>query len=143
MLLVEDNPAFAHLTIHLLRESRLQASVDHVDSGEAALAYLRKDHPYADRPRPSLIVLDLNLRGMSGHDVLQHLGQNADWKAIPVLIFTSSNDEKDRRKAMEHGVSAYLIKPDNYEEWTGVIREIWTRCLDPRSLHGGSAAGPA
>lgn len=131
VLLVEDNPAVAYLTAGCLRQCPAPVTVDHVESGEAALAYLRRDDPYADSLWPSLIVLDLGLPGMSGLDVLRYLKSYPPWSTIPVVIFTCSSDESDRRIAKENGVCAYLLKPSNPDEWVQAASELWTRCSGP------------
>lgn len=133
VLLVEDNPAIACLASRLLCRPPVNLTVDHVDSGEAALAYLRQDYPYTGRPAPSLILLDLDLPGMDGHEVLRHVKRSPAWSDIPVVIFTSSDCIADQLAAERNGASGYLSKPLTCEEWSHVVKELRQRCSQPRA----------
>lgn len=124
VLLVEDNPHIARLTTYFLSQRPVHVVVDHVESGEAALAYLHQNHPDRSCPCPGLIVLDLCLPGMGGLEVLQRLKRYPAWSGIPVVIFTSLDDETSRRTAAENGATEYLLKPIGCEEWEHVVSEL-------------------
>src|SRR5439155_15151473 len=100
VLLVEDKEVDAELTMDTLREGRISnLRVHWVQDGEEAMAFLRREGTYAKAPRPDLILLDLHMPRMGGMEVLSELKQHHDWRRIPVVIMTSSSDEKEIRGA--------------------------------------------
>jgi CheY-like chemotaxis protein len=95
LLLVEDREEDAELTIETLREGRIRnLRVHWVEDGEQAMAFLRREGPHADAPRPDLILLDLEMPRMNGLEVLAAVKQHPDWKRIPVVMMTSSSREE-------------------------------------------------
>jgi two-component system, chemotaxis family, response regulator Rcp1 len=128
ILLVEDNMEDAELTKDVLNEGRIRNRVHWVEDGDEAMAFLRRQGPYASSPRPDLILLDLNLRRMNGHEVLAAIKQNPQWKRIPVIIMTSSDDEKDIAGAYDQHANCYITKPidiDKFVEAVRGIEEFW------------------
>jgi len=124
ILLVEDSIEDAELTMDVLREGRIRNRIHWVEDGEAAIAFLRRQGPHAAAPRPDLILLDLRLPRMSGHEVLAEIKQHPQWKRIPVVIMTLSDDEKDIQGAYEHHANCYVTKPVDIEQFMAAIRSI-------------------
>ena len=124
ILLVEDSPDDAALTIDALRDGRVQNRVAVVEDGVEAMAYLRRDGPYADVPRPDLILLDLNLPRKNGREVLAEVKQDPDLRRIPVVVMTSSDDEKDILAAYNLYVNCYVTKPVDLDQFIKVVKTI-------------------
>ena len=124
VLLVEDSPDDADLTIDALRNGRVRNRITHVEDGVQAMTYLRRLGPYADAPRPDLILLDLNLPRKSGREVLAEIKQDPDLRRIPVVIMTSSDDEKDILAAYNLYVNCYVTKPVDLDQFVGVVKSI-------------------
>jgi chemotaxis family two-component system response regulator Rcp1 len=124
VLLVEDSPDDADLTIDALRNGRVRNRITHVEDGVAAMAVLRREGKYADAPRPDLILLDLNLPRKSGREVLAEVKQDPDLRRIPVVIMTSSDDEKDILAAYNLYVNCYVTKPVDLDQFIGVVKSI-------------------
>src|SRR5690349_21857255 len=95
ILLVEDHPESARLMIEAMRDAKVEYTVHLVDDGESALKFLSGEAPYAGSPRPDMILLDLNLPGVNGREVLATIKSNPDLEAIPVVIVTGSDDPRD------------------------------------------------
>jgi CheY-like chemotaxis protein len=128
VLLIENDPAAAHLTMEALREAGLVDLVFAVPDGEEALAYLRRAEKYADSPYPDLIFLDLHLPKKSGLDVLAELKGNPKLKTTPVVVVSGSADPFEVRKAYELHASCYIRKPDDLYEFLKFIKvcfEFW------------------
>ncbi|MBW4627843.1 MAG: response regulator [Brasilonema octagenarum HA4186-MV1] len=114
LLVVEDSDEDFEAFRRILRKSSLHAPIYRCVDGEDALEYLFQVGEYANntsRSRPGIILLDLNLPGMDGRDVLIAIKQNATLKMIPVIIFTTSSNPKDIDVCYEHGVNGYIVKP--------------------------------
>jgi len=124
ILLVEDNPDDADLTVDALREGRLRNRVTVVDDGVKAMAYLRHEGKYGSAPRPDLILLDLNLPRKNGREVLAEIKQDPDLRRIPVVVMTSSDDEKDILAAYNLHVNCYVTKPVDLDQFLGVVKSI-------------------
>lgn len=110
-LLVEDNDDHAYLAQRSLKKTKLDHRVDRVADGAAALAYLRQETPYENKQRPDLVLLDLKLPKIDGHQVLQQIKQDPNLCRIPVIILSTSEEEQDRVKAHAYHANGYLIKP--------------------------------
>jgi len=124
ILLVEDSPDDADLTIDALRDGRVRNRVTVVDDGVEAMAYLRKEGKYADAPRPDLILLDLNLPRKNGREVLAEVKQDPHLRRIPVVVMTSSDDEKDILTAYNLYVNCYVTKPVDLDQFIKVVKSI-------------------
>lgn len=138
ILLVEDNPADMRLVREAMTEGGLAARLHWEASGEAALSYLRRSADAAGQPLPDLILLDLNLHGLHGLEVLEQIKSDPLLKAIPVLILSSSSARSDVQDAYAAHANAYLVKPDDFEQFVelvGAIRSYWlTSVLLPGQL---------
>lgn len=124
ILLVEDSVDEAELTMEALAEGRVRNRIHWVEDGEEALTFLRRAGRYAAAPRPDLVLLDLRLPRMSGHEVLMEIKQHADWKRIPVVIMTSSDDEKDILGAYDRHANCYVTKPVDMDKFIEAIHSI-------------------
>jgi two-component system, chemotaxis family, response regulator Rcp1 len=124
ILLVEDSPDDADLTMDALRDGRVRNRITHVEDGVQAMAFLRREGIYADAPRPDLILLDLNLPRKSGREVLAEVKHDPDLRRIPVVIMTSSDDEKDILAAYNLYVNCYVTKPVDLDQFIGVVKSI-------------------
>jgi len=124
ILLVEDSIDEAELTMETLREGRLRNRLHWVEDGEQAMAFLRREGAHVGAPRPDLILLDLHMPRMGGLEVLAEIKQHPNWKRIPVVIMTSSNEEKDVLGAYDKHANCYLTKPIDIDEFIEVVRSI-------------------
>jgi two-component system, chemotaxis family, response regulator Rcp1 len=124
ILLVEDSPDDADLTMDALRDGRVRNRITHVEDGVEAMAFLRREGKYADAPRPDLILLDLNLPRKGGREVLAEVKQDPELRRIPVVIMTSSDDEKDILAAYNLYVNCYVTKPVDLDQFIGVVKSI-------------------
>ena len=128
ILLVEDNPADARLTELALKNADPSIEVRLADNGLEALRYLRGEGEHEGSERPDLILLDLNLPGVSGHEVLEKVRGDAATRDIPVLIFSSSDAESDVRTSYELHANCYITKPIEFERFTEVmslVKRFW------------------
>jgi len=127
ILLVEDNHLDVELTLDAFREARLGNTVHVCSTGTGALDYLSGTGRYADRdkyPLPDLILLDLKLPGISGHEILQEIKATPVIRRIPVVILTSSREEGDRTLCYDIGANSYLVKPVSFDQFLDVIQQI-------------------
>jgi len=123
-LLVEDDEDHAEIVLHSLAEHRVSNAVDHVLDGEAALQYLRREGQYADSPRPDVILLDLKLPKLDGHEVLEQIKADHDLRSIPVVVLTTSDAESDRTRAYENFANSYLVKPLNFDQFNKMVEDL-------------------
>jgi len=127
ILLVEDSPNDAELTLHALREEKLANSIHVARDGEEALDFVFCRGPYAarscDHP-PRLILLDLKLPKVDGLEVLRQLKGDARTKCIPVVILTSSREEWDVIKGYNLGANSYIQKPVEFEQFRRTIKQL-------------------
>lgn len=124
ILMVEDNPADVRLTMEAFRDAKVLNNLNVVADGEEAMAFLRHEGKYADAPRPDLILLDLNLPKKDGREVLEDIKQDPSLKRIPVVILTTSEDEKDILKAYDLHVNAYITKPVDLDQFIKVVEAV-------------------
>ena len=124
ILLVEDNPGDVDLTIEALEEGRVANHLSVVEDGAEALAFLRREEPYQDAPRPDLVLLDLNLPGVDGFEVLTLVKQDEQLKKIPIIVMTTSDAEHDILKSYNLHANAYVTKPLDVEEFIEVVRAL-------------------
>ncbi|MFK7604308.1 response regulator [Deinococcus sp. SM5_A1] len=121
LLLVEDELADALLFQDMLSEQDQEITVHHVQNGQEALDYLCEPAP---GPRPHLIVLDLNMPIMNGHEFLERVKSLPEVRSIPVLVLSTSEHPSDIHRAYEGQVSGYVVKPGNYQEYMHVLETI-------------------
>ncbi len=127
ILLVEDNPHDAELTIRALRKRNLTNHLIHVTDGEAALDFLFARGTYHDRDigaNPKVILLDLKLPKVDGLDVLKTIKNDARTKHIAVVVLTSSQEEKDVLESYAHGVNSYIVKPVDFDKFVKAVGDI-------------------
>lgn len=124
ILLVEDNPGDAFLCVEMLKEVRTPTCVHVVSDGVKALSYLRKEGVYEDVPTPDMILLDLNLPRLSGHDLLRIIKSDPELKLIPVVVMSSSDSREDIVAAYAHHANCYLTKPLGLDQFITVVRSI-------------------
>ncbi|MFB1066626.1 response regulator [Natrinema sp. H-ect4] len=122
ILLVEDNPGDVRLTKEAFKQGRIENDLHVVSDGIEALAFLSQEGEYADAPRPDLILLDLNLPGKGGEEVLEELKEDPVLRSIPVIVLTSSRAEEDVVKSYELHANAYLTKPVDPDEFIQTVR---------------------
>ena len=124
ILLVEDNPGDARLTQEVLRGGKLSNHLSVIADGESALQYLRRRGEYHDRPKPDLVLLDLNLPGKDGREVLGEMKADPALRRIPVVVLTTSDAEADLLKSYDLYANCYIVKPIDLEQFVDVIRGI-------------------
>ncbi len=120
ILLVEDNPA----DVVLMREARMHNTLHVAADGREALAFLRREGAYAAAPRPGLILLDLNLPRLNGHEVLAAIKDDPDLRRIPVVMLTTSDAPSDVRAAYDRHVNSYITKPVDLEQFFAVVKGL-------------------
>jgi two-component system, response regulator len=131
ILLVEDSPEDLEATLRAFRKSNLGNPIHHCPDGEAALDYLYRRGIYASEeasPRPAIILLDLNLPGTDGREVLAEIKQDAALKSIPVIVLTTSSDERDINSCYLAGANSYVQKPvdlGKFIEAVQRLKEFW------------------
>ncbi|MGE5517393.1 MAG: response regulator [Bacteroidota bacterium] len=133
ILLVEDDLGDAGLVRIALRRGHFAVVLHHVKNANEALAFLRRiGTDNAASPRPDLILLDLNLPGRSGHEILQELKADPSLRAIPVVVLSTSEAERDIAKAYQLGANSFVSKPMDVEDFTAAIhgvQDYWFRLV--------------
>ena len=124
ILLVEDSPTDALLTKRALADARLINRLHHVEDGTQALAFLRREPPFAGVPRPDLILLDLNLPKMDGREVLKEIKTDEELKIIPVVVLTTSRAEQDVLRSYRLHANCYITKPVDFDSFTDAISNL-------------------
>jgi CheY-like chemotaxis protein len=124
ILLVEDSPDDIVLTIEALKDGKVRNHISVVEDGEEAMAFLRRQGQHGTAPRPDLILLDLNLPKKGGKEVLAEVKQDPNLKRIPVVIMTTSKEEKDVLEAYNCHANCYVTKPVDLDQFIGVVRSI-------------------
>lgn len=146
ILLVEDNPDDVFLTREAFREGKVASRLSAASSGQEALRFLRGEGEHAGAPRPHLILLDLNLPGMSGSEVLESIKSDAKLMDIPVIVLTTSRAEEDVLEAYRRHANCYISKPLDLAEFAAVVERIndfWFSVVTlPRSARAGQERKP-
>jgi two-component system, chemotaxis family, response regulator Rcp1 len=124
ILLVEDNPGDVDLTIEALREGRVHNNLSVVEDGIEALQFLHKEQPYSEVMRPDIILLDLNLPRKDGRAVLEEIKADEDLRRIPVVVLTTSDDEKDIVTSYSQYVNCYINKPVDLDQFLTIVKSI-------------------
>jgi chemotaxis family two-component system response regulator Rcp1 len=140
LLLVEDDDAHAMFVERSFVGGGGRATMDRVHDGVEAVAYVRRLGEFQNRPRPDLILLDLNLPRMNGHEVLRTFKADDDLKMIPVVILTTSDAEQDRRQAYGLHANGYLVKPTDFGQFRqmiGAVTSYWGVWNRPASESAG------
>jgi CheY-like chemotaxis protein len=132
ILLIEDNRMDIELTLDAFRERRLANTLHVAQGGEEGLDYLFGRGQYTDRerhPLPDLILLDLKMPLIDGHEVLRQIKQLPILKRIPVIVLSSSKEEGDRAMTYDNGANSYLVKPVSFDGFLEVVHQIDTYWL--------------
>ena len=124
VLLVEDNPGDVRLTIEALKDAKVNNSLSVAKDGVEAMAFLRREGPYAAAPRPDLILLDLNLPRKDGREVLAEVKSDEALRSIPVVVLTTSRAEQDVLSSYSLHANAYVTKPVDFDAFVRAIRQI-------------------
>ncbi|PJZ69724.1 two-component system response regulator [Leptospira perolatii] len=127
ILLVEDDPWDAELTIRTLKKYNTANKIHHVKDGVEALDFLFAEGNYSDRnvnSLPKVVLLDLNLPRINGPEVLQKLKSDDRTKSISVVVLTSSNDDSDLQKCYSLGANSYVIKPVEFDHFSKAVAEL-------------------
>jgi CheY-like chemotaxis protein len=144
LLVVEDSNEDFKMLERLMRRMKVQNPIYRCIDGDDVLNYLYHQGIYKDNkiaPRPSVILLDLNLPGTDGRDVLDKLKQSPSFREIPVVIFTTSSNPKDVELCYSKGANGYLIKPMNSEELQNIIRAFVNYWLEVNIVPGNEGVG--
>jgi len=124
ILLVEDNPGDVRLVKEVMKDAKV-ANILHVaEDGEEAMAMLRREGKYSGSVRPDLILLDLNLPGKDGREVLREVKTDENLRLIPVVVLTTSSAEEDIIKSYSDYANSYITKPINLNQFISVVKSI-------------------
>ena len=127
ILLVEDNPNDAELTIRALKQHHLANNLVHVRDGEEALDFIFARAAYAERRienAPKVILLDLKLPKVDGLEVLRKIKSDERTKTFPVVVLTSSREEQDVVNSYKLGVNSYIVKPVNFDKFLDAVSDL-------------------
>jgi two-component system response regulator len=127
ILLVEDDPNDVKLTLDTFKTANLANTIHVARDGVEALEFLFGAAPGTDQAmpqKPKLILLDLRLPRMNGHDLLERIKEDPRTSRIPVVVLTSSSEERDVMRSYDVGVNSYIVKPVDFEQFTEAVREI-------------------
>ena len=141
LLIIEDSDEDFTALTRMMNKAQIPNPIYRCEDGEEALDFLYHEGEYEDEslaPRPSLIVLDLNLPGTDGREVLTELKQDRDLQTIPIVIFSTSSNPKDIDACYRHGISGYIVKPMNTDRLNKLVQtflEYWFKTVElPSSI---------
>ncbi len=140
ILLIEDNPADVELTRQCFLESKIPNEVHAALNADTAFAFLRRTGQFANAPRPDLVLLDLNLPGIDGREILAGIKSDPDLQMIPVVVLTTSDADTDIREAYRLQANSYLRKPvdlDEFIELADAVCRYWFRYVKLPPLASG------
>jgi two-component system, response regulator len=127
IILVEDNPDDAELVIRALRKNGINNSLMHLKDGEQALDFLFCEGPYEDHhlpPCPRLILLDIKMPKVDGLEVLRRVKSDTRLRLIPVVLLTSSKEDKDINTSYHLGANSYVVKPVDFDRLTKTVQDM-------------------
>jgi two-component system response regulator len=126
ILLVEDNPHDAEITLRALKRANFANHVQWLKDGEEALAFLLSEGPYADQPqpRPRVMLLDIKMPKVDGIEVLKRIKADSRTRSIPVVMLTSSKEETDLVRSYDLGVNSYLVKPVDFQRFSEEVTRV-------------------
>ena len=132
LLLVEDNPQDEALTLRALRKANVHMPIDVVRDGQQAIDYLFRTGEYSDRSEslPAVVLLDINLPKLSGLDVLTRLRAHPQTRVLPVVMFTSSDEDGDRIRSYSTGANSFVCKPLEFAEFMNSVGKLGTYWLN-------------
>ncbi len=129
ILLVEDDDNHAVLAQLAMEDSEFECDLVRVSDGYEAMAYLRGESPFENTRQPDMMLLDLQMPGMDGHEVLKAVRQDRRFVAMPIIILTTSESSMDIQQAYEGAANSYLVKPVEFESFNQMMRDVqryWT-----------------
>ena len=126
VLLAEDDDNHAVIILRTLHRHSLVADVDRVRDGEEVLTYLRAEGRYANKPLPDLVLLDLKIPKIDGHEVLEQIKQDPHLRPIPTVILSTSDTVRDRAKAYRRQANSYLVKPADFAKFRELLDDLIT-----------------
>lgn len=141
ILLVEDNPADAELTLRALKKRHLANHLVHVSDGQAALDFIFGTGPHAGRDtgeKPRVVLLDLKLPKVDGIEVLRQIRADARTKLLPVVVLTSSREDRDVVETYQLGANSYIVKPVDFEKFSEAVSSLgmyWLLLNEPPISH--------
>ena len=128
VLLVEDKLSDVILTREAFKQAPLHVTLHHAKDGEECMAYLRKQHEYVAAPTPDIVLLDLNMPRMDGREVLAEIVSDESLRHLPVIILTTSSEEREVLNMYRLRCSSYIVKPFSFAEFVRIaqsIRDYW------------------
>ena len=125
ILMIEDNPVDVLLIKEALSYTKILNDLHVRENGSDAMAFLLKHEQHAQAPRPDIILLDLNLPGMKGNEILNKIKHDIELQSIPIIIFSSSDRTQDVNYAYNHYANSYIKKPEDFDGYTNIIRGIY------------------
>jgi CheY-like chemotaxis protein len=126
ILLAEDDPNDAELTLRALAKHNIANQVDVVGDGQEALDYLYRHGAYAGRPaeQPAVILLDIKMPRITGLEVLRRIKSDPEMRTTPVVILTSSREERDLLESYHLGVNAFVVKPVEFDDFLDAVQRL-------------------
>lgn len=124
VLLVEDDPGDIVIAEEALRAGKVASTLHVVNDGVQALQFLRREGEHASAPKPDLILLDLNLPRMGGHEVLEHVKSDPELRRIPIVVLTTSSAGEDIVRSYDLYANAYVSKPVDFDDFADVVKQI-------------------
>ena len=124
VLLVEDNEDDVDLTLEALKDSKLRMDIHIVSDGIAAMKFLRRLDEFEEKPRPDLILLDLNMPKMDGREVLREIREDPDLTDLPIVVLTTSQSQEDIDQAYKMHANCYISKPVDFMQFAEIIKQI-------------------
>jgi CheY-like chemotaxis protein len=124
ILLVEDNEGDVGLVEEVFEDARIRNIIHVAEDGEEAMQFLNKEKKFDNAPTPDLILLDLNLPGKDGREVLEEIKTNNKLKSIPVVVLTTSKAEEDIIKSYDLHANSYITKPVDFDQFIKVVKSI-------------------
>ena len=124
VLLVEDDSSHAELVRIAMEENAVANTMDHVEDGVEAVKYLNLEEPYAASRRPDVVLLDIRLPRMDGHELLEYMKTSEQFATIPVVMLTTSDADSDRARAYKHNANSYVTKPVDFDQFRKMVRDL-------------------
>lgn len=124
VLLVEDNPADADLVLEAFEEARFRNTINVVEDGVEAIAYLKAEGIYSEAPEPDLVLLDINMPKKDGFEVLKEVKSDPKLRHIPIVMLTTSDNPRDIEKTYLNYANAYVTKPVDVEKFIQIVQKL-------------------
>jgi CheY-like chemotaxis protein len=147
ILVVEDSPSDYESIQRSFKKLGVKDTLYHCETGDEALDFLYRRKEFSNEensPRPSVILLDLNLPGTDGRDVLKQIKSDPQLRSIPVVVLTTSDSDKDIKECYQYGANSYMIKPSNWDDFFKMMESFKNYCLVSATLpdHGPGISSP-